>query len=85
MHNFIVMEHSIQASDFSHDMQRWHDHKDWTKQLFVEMYKAFRTDGRAAATGPSFGWYNGEIGIFGFDALFRVILGFPPYITTGTT
>merc|ERR1712157_203420 len=60
----IVIEHLIQASDVSHTMQHWHIFKEWNEKLFMEMYKAFQT-GRAA-TDPSIGWYEGEIGFFDF-------------------
>ena len=58
----IVIEHIIQASDVSHTMQHWHVYQKWNKQLFTELYKAWRA-GRMGSD-PSTFWYQGELGFF---------------------
>ena len=58
----IVIEHIIQASDVSHTMQHWHVYQKWNKQLFKEMYAAYKA-GRMGAD-PSQFWYQGELGFF---------------------
>jgi hypothetical protein len=44
----IVMEHIIQVSDAYHPMEHWHVYQKWNKQLFTEMYEAYRA-GRMGA------------------------------------
>ena len=58
----IVIEHVIQASDVAHTMQHWHVYQKWNKQLFTELYQAWRA-GRMGAD-PSTFWYQGELGFF---------------------
>ena len=58
----IVMEHIIQASDISHTMQHWHIYQKWNKQLFNELYAAYRS-GRMGVD-PSVFWYRGELDFF---------------------
>lgn len=58
----IVMEHIIQASDVSHTMQHWHVYQKWNRNLFSELYKAWKA-GRMGADPATF-WYQGELGFF---------------------
>lgn len=58
----IVIEHIIQASDVSHTMQHWHIYQKWNKQLFTELYLAWKA-GRMGKD-PSTFWYKGEMGFF---------------------
>jgi 3'5'-cyclic nucleotide phosphodiesterase len=58
----IVIEHIIQASDVSHTMQHWHVYQKWNKNLFQEMYLAYK-DGRMGAD-PSKFWYESELAFF---------------------
>ena len=58
----IVMEHIIQASDVSHTMQHWNVYKKWNRQLFGEMYQAWKA-GRMD-TNPVTFWYKGELSFF---------------------
>jgi 3'5'-cyclic nucleotide phosphodiesterase len=59
----IVMEHIIQASDVSHTMQHWHVYQKWNRQLFQELYLAFK-EGRMMGADPATFWYKGELGFF---------------------
>jgi hypothetical protein len=60
----IVIEHIIQASDVSHTMQHWYVYRNWNKNLFLEMHKAYK-EGRAD-TNPAENWYQGELGFYDF-------------------
>jgi hypothetical protein len=58
----ITIEYIIQASDVAHTMQHWHVYQKWNRQLFAEMYAAYK-NGRAEKD-PSEGWYGGELWFF---------------------
>ncbi|KAL7564099.1 hypothetical protein ACA910_012376 [Epithemia clementina (nom. ined.)] len=58
----IVLEHLIQASDVSHTMQHWTIYQKWNRNLFREMYGAYKA-GRLAKN-PCEDWYNGELWFF---------------------
>ena len=45
-------------------MQHWQVYKKWNQKFFDECYGAWKA-GRAASD-PSVGWYQGEIGFFDF-------------------
>lgn len=60
----IVLEHLIQAADVAHTMQHWHVYIKWNKNLFMEVYAAYKA-GRTD-TDPSLSWYQGELGFFDF-------------------
>lgn len=59
----IVLEHVIQASDFSHTMQHWHIYRKWNERFFHESIVAFR-NGRAGDQHPANSWYQREIDFF---------------------
>ena len=49
----IVIEHLIQASDFSHTMQHWHVYRKWNERLFRELSAAHHA-GRMAGNPADF-------------------------------
>ena len=58
----IVIEHLMQASDVAHTMQHWHVYRRWNRNLFREIYFAYR-NGRVKANPYDF-WYAGELSFF---------------------
>ncbi len=58
----IVIEQIIQAADVLHMMQHWHIYHKWNRQLFHEMYAAFK-EGQMGEDPTEF-WYQGELRFF---------------------
>jgi len=54
----MVIEHIIQASDFSYTMEPWQVYRKWNEQFFEEMYVAYQTN--RADKDPSIDWYEGK-------------------------
>jgi hypothetical protein len=59
-----VLETLIQAADVSHTMQEFKIYKKWNRNLYREMYTAFK-DGRAE-NDPTDTWFKSDIGFFDF-------------------